>query len=232
MPLVRALDADESGFDLLPREMLAFCVVVASTPKGRVRIGSRNMKRRTLFTLGLLVLAAACEPKRESPFEARGLRAGMNFIDLSHRTVTHDSDWRSAPLAGSVRVFDRTMQPERANPRAARLEVVVDTSDNRVLELHYTPIYNVADTAALNAELTALATKWDEITDGARDQRSLGPHPYTITWISPDGAWTGQIFYSVLPLGFVARPNGFAINERKWRERILARIAPASRNLR
>lgn len=187
------------------------------------------MKRRTLFTLGLLVLAAACEPKRESPFEARGLRAGMSFIDLSHRTVTHDSDWRSAPLAGSVRVFDRTMRPERTNPRAARLEVVVDTADNRVLELNYSPLYNVADTAAVNAELTALATKWDKITNGVRDQSSEGPGPYTITWTSPDSVWTGQIFHT-MPSRGSAKPNGFAIEERKWKDRLLARMVRAPRN--
>ena len=123
-------------------------------------------------------------------------------------------------------VLQRTMQLERNNIRAAQLEVVLDAADNRVLELNYSPLFNAADTAAVNAELTGLATKWDKLTKGVRAQSRQGPGPYTITWTSPDSLWTGQIFYSVLSRGGAGRPTGFAINERKWQDRIPRERSP------
>jgi len=88
----------------------------------------------------------------------------------------------------------------------------------------YAPIDIPADTAAFIKEMADVASEWDKITGGVRDQNGQPPGPYFIQWTSPDSVWTGTINYFGSPRGNGGRPNSFEIKERKWQDRQLARL--------
>ncbi len=174
---------------------------------------------RATIAIGLAIaFLTSCESKNESPFESHGMRAGMGFVDLTHRTAARGTDWKRTPFMTSVIGVERTFQPSADNPRTVRITAIVDTTDNRVLEIQYTPVFEPTDTAAVSAELNALAAKWDKITSGVRDQNGQGRAPYFIRWQSPDSVWTGKIFYNSPPSGG-GRPESFESSDRNWESR-------------
>jgi hypothetical protein len=177
--------------------------------------------RRILAFLIASALLACASQKNQSPFESHGLRAGMRFSDLDHRTSERGGEWKRENLMMGIVHFERTQQPIGDNPRAVRIFAIVDTADNRVLEVTYAPIDIPADTAAFTKEMADLASEWDKITGGVRDQNSQPPGPYSIQWTSPDSVWTGTINYFGSPRGNGGKPDSFEIKERKWEDRQL-----------
>jgi hypothetical protein len=177
--------------------------------------------RRILASLIASALVACASQKNQSPFESHGLRAGMRFSDLDHRTSERGGEWKRENLMMGIVHFERTQQPIGDNPRAARIIATVDTADNRVLEVTYAPIDIPADTAAFTKEMADVASEWDKITGGVRDQTGQPPGPYFIQWTSPDSVWTGTINYFGSPRGTGGKPDSFEIKERKWEDRQL-----------
>jgi len=179
------------------------------------------ISRRILASVIASALIACASQKNESPFESRGLRAGMRFSDLDHRTSERGGQWKRDDLMMGIVHLERTQQPIGDNPRAARIIALVNTADNRVLEVTYAPIYIPADTAAFTKEMADAASEWDKITGGVRDQNGQPPGPYFIQWTSPDSVWTGTINYFGSPRGTGGKPDSFEIKERKWEDRQL-----------
>src|SRR5450759_2317891 len=181
-------------------------------------------RRILAFVIVPSALLACASQKNQSPFESHGLRAGMRFSDLDHRTSERGGEWKRDDLIPGIVHFERTQQPIGDNPRAARILALVDTADNRVLEVMYAPIYIPADTAAFTEEMADVASEWDKITGGVRDQNGQPPGPYFIQWTSPDSVWTGTIHYFGSPRGNGGKPDSFEIKERKWQDRQFARL--------
>jgi len=185
----------------------------------------RGLQRGAAIAGALAIAStiAACERRDESPFEWKGLRAGMSFSALDRRTERLASRWKSEHALFSVVAYSRTMRlyPTPPTPRWGRVSAFVDTADGRVLEVQ---VGAESSDTLFDREMEALAREWDTITSGARSQSGRPPGPFSVTWRSADTLWQGSIFYFGDYQGNKARPTAVGIKDNTWQTRVLQRL--------
>jgi hypothetical protein len=184
--------------------------------------------RRRVAVTFLTTLAVACgAPKDQSPFEAEGLRAGMRFSDLDHKTTSaHGDDWKRENEGFGLVEYRRGVLPPAGSTGGREVRALVDTPANRVVEVAYSKPGSLEDSVAFRKEMADLAAKWDKITGGVRHvtggNAAFGP--YFVEWITPDSAWSGTIYYFKHERTGGSSPDGLAIKELKWEQRMFARL--------
>jgi hypothetical protein len=190
--------------------------------KRRITASAIGLALIVLSTLGVACRA----PKNESPFESHGFRAGMRFSDLDHQTSGHGSEWTSEPFGFGIIQFHRGVLPPAGNTGGRVVRALVDTADDRVLELAYEKPSALEDTASFRREMGDLAAEWDKITGGVRHvtggNAAFGP--WFTEWVSPDSLWSGTIFYFKHERTGGSSASGLAIKDLKWQQRMFARL--------
>jgi hypothetical protein len=190
-----------------------------STTTARLRSGIKSATQRVLVLTG-------GEPKEQSPFEWKGLRAGMRFSKLD-RLSTPGSPWKRTPFIITVLGFERSTASENENLVAGSLQVIADTAADRVLEVSYAPRWIPKDSSnrlAFEREMVALGYEWDKMPGVIRQQTGQTTGPYFFQWVTPDSTWRATISYdgSVRRAG---RPASLRIDELNWSDRALARLS-------
>lgn len=163
-------------------------------------------------------------PNEQSPFEWRGLRAGMSFSRLD-RLSQPGAPWKCTPFMLSVVGLERGIALESDDFGAGRVIATVDTVGRRVLDLNYSVSWDPHDDSRrldFERELTGLATRWDEMPGVIRHPRDEHEGPSFTAYQTPDSLWSAKIFYDQ---GHgVVRPDGFEIEEIQWGDRLLASV--------
>lgn len=172
------------------------------------------------------------EPKDQSPFEWKGLRAGMRFSKVD-RLSYPAAPWKRTPFILNVVGFERYTAVQNKDLGAGTLTILADTAADRVLEVNYAAAWIPHDSTqrlAFEREMVALGLKWDKMPRVIRQQSSQSTGPYSFAWATPDSAWKATIFYegSVRHAG---RPTGFQIQELHWDQRVFAQISDSMKGL-
>jgi hypothetical protein len=189
-----------------------------ATTKATLRSAVRSVTRRVAILTGR-------ESKHQSPFEWKGMRAGMRFSELDDLS-NPGSPWQRTPLMVSVVGLERSTAVENEELPAAALRTIVDTSANRVFEVSYSPIWLPKDSSnrlAFERDMLALGNEWDKMPGVIRQQTGQTTGPYFFEWATPDSAWKATITYdgSVRRAG---RPTSVTIEELHWDERLLDKL--------
>ena len=164
------------------------------------------------------------EPKEQSPFEWRGLRAGMTFSRLD-RVTRPASAWKCTPVLLSVVGLERGIAVESEDFSAGHVVAMVDTVGQRVVDVRYNVSWMPSDISgrvALEREMTALAAKWNAMPGVVYTPRNEHDGPSFASWRTADSVWKATIFYSQSK-GTV-RPDGFEIEEIQWGERAIREV--------
>jgi hypothetical protein len=191
-----------------------------------------TMNRRSRVSLALAIGAvlaiSACSAeysRNQSPFEWKGLRAGMRLSALN-RLSQPGSAWKCNQFIRSAVGLERTMGAESRDFSAGRVIAIVDTVGQRVLHLHYSVSATLPDTSRktqFERELAALALKWDKVPGVIRHPANEDSAPAFAAWESKDSLWSARILYD-RGAGGPARPNALEIEELAWSEHLIERI--------
>jgi hypothetical protein len=180
-------------------------------------------------TFAQLTAAAASlfdrAPNDQSPFEWRGLRAGMRFSRLNRLTQLATA-WKCTPYFLSSVELERNIALESNDFSAGHVVALVDTTGQRVLKVRYTQSWIPHDTGQevdFERELTALAIRWDNVPGVIRHPWNAHEGPSYAEWQTPDSLWSGKIFFHQDPPA-PARPEGLEIEEIQWSQRLEAGI--------
>ena len=164
-------------------------------------------------------------PRNQSPFEWKGLRAGMRFSKLD-RLSQPATAWKCTPFFLSSVELERNMA-DNDDFSAGHVDALVDTVGQRVLQVRYGVAWIPHDTARklvdLERDMIAVAAKWDKMPGVIH--HPLDPHESTTlaTWDTPDSLWRATIYYS-LDSHKSDRPEGLQIEELHWDQRVMASI--------
>jgi hypothetical protein len=191
------------------------------TRVGAIRPFVRSTFARLTGTVASLFDRA---PNEQSPFEWRGLRAGMSFSRLD-RLSQPGAPWKCTPLLLSAVGLDRSIALESDDFSAGHVTAMVDTVGRRVLDLNYSVSWIPDDNSRkldFERELTALAIQWDKMPGVIRVPRNEHEGPSFTAWQTPDSLWSAKIFYD--QSHGVVRPDGFEIEEIQWGDRLTARV--------
>jgi hypothetical protein len=165
------------------------------------------------------------EPGDQSPFEWRGLRAGMSFSKLN-RLTQPAAPWKCTPFFLSAVGLERDIALQSNDFGAGHIVAMVDTVGKRTFRVQYSVTWMPPDTSrkvAFEREMSALATKWDNMPGVIRHPRNTVPGPSSASWETPDSVWSAKVFYHQGTHG-PARPDGFEIQEIHWGERLEASL--------
>jgi hypothetical protein len=165
------------------------------------------------------------ESSDQSPFEWRGLRAGMSFSKLN-RLTQPAAPWKCTPLFLSEVGLERDIALQSQDFGAGHVVAMVDTVGKRVFRVQYSVTWMPPDTGrkvAFEREISALAVKWDDMPGVIRHPRDTTPGPTFAAWETPDSVWSAKMFYQQGAHG-PARPDGFEIQEIHWGERLEASL--------
>jgi hypothetical protein len=167
----------------------------------------------------MLVLAAtlACadKPRNESPFEWNGIRGGMSFRTLDR--MSGGSEWKSEGLIPGIVLRSRATRWQSKHPFGARIDAMMDTVEDRALEVGY---YDIGIDTAFHRQMEALKLEFDRISGGKRDSSDgwdRGYGPWFITWRTPDSAWEARMGYQDRNI------SGFQIKEIGGADRVMQR---------
>jgi hypothetical protein len=189
-----------------------------ATTKATLRSGVKSAARRVAILTGR-------ESKHQSPFEWKGMRAGMPFSELDQMSKP-GSPWKRTPFIVSVVGLERSTAIENEELPAGGLRAIVDTSANRVFEVSYSPTWIPNDSTnrlVFERDMVALGNEWDKMPGVIRQQTGQTTGPYFFEWATPDSAWRARITYdgSVRRAG---RPSSVTIEELHWDERLLDKL--------
>jgi hypothetical protein len=192
----------------------------------QTRVGAtRSFARKTFAQMtGAVASLFDRATNEQSPFEWKGLRAGMSFSRLD-RLSQPGTPWKCMPFFMSAVGLDRSIALESDDFGAGRVIATVDTVGRRVLDVNYSVSWVPHDnsrTLDFERELTALAIKWDKMPGVIRHPRNEHEGPSSTTWQTPDSLWSARISYD--QSHGVVRPGGFEIEEIQYGDRLTARI--------
>jgi hypothetical protein len=192
----------------------------------QTRVGAiRPLVRKTFARLtGAVASIFDRAHNEQSPFEWRGLRAGMSFSRLD-RLSQPGTPWKCTPFFMSAVGLERDIALQNDDFSAGNVRAMVDTVGRRVLSVSYSVTWMPPDTGRkvdFEHELTALAIKWDNMPGVIRHPRDEHEGPSFTVWQTPDSLWSAKIFYD--QSHGVARPDGFEIEEIQYGDRLTARI--------
>jgi hypothetical protein len=192
----------------------------------QTRVGAvRPIARKTFARLTDAVASLFDRAHNEqSPFEWRGLRAGMSFSRLD-RLSQPAAPWKCTPFMLSVVGLERGIALESEDFGAGRVIAMVDTVGGRVLDLNYSVSWIPNDNSRrldFERELTTLAEEWDKMPGVKRQPRNEHEGPSFTAYQTPDSLWSAKIFYD--QSHGVVRPDGFEIEEIQWGDRLLASV--------
>ena len=186
------------------------------------RSGVQSRYQRATFKVGVMT---GREPKDQSPFEWHGLRAGMRLSKLDHLSEP-GAAWKRQPFMFNVIGLQRATAVQNDKLGAGDLQVIADTTADRVLEVQYAPAWIPTDSSnrlAFEREMIALGDEWDKIPGVIRQQTGQTTGPYFFEWATPDSTWRGTIHYygSAKRAG---RPSSVSISELHWDQRVFTPI--------
>lgn len=224
---MRASVPDASpGLDASPGPVLADTSGISGRmiSKARSALSSaRSEFSRLAFRAAVLI---GREPKDQSPFEWKGLRAGMRFAKVDR--VSHPAGpWKRTPFLMSILGCERGTAFQNTGLGAGRLTILIDTVADRVLEVNYSPTRIPNDSTqkrAFEREMVAVGLEWDKMPGVIREQHGQSTSGYSFAWGTPDSVWRATISYdeSVRRAG---RPTGLQIEELHWNERMFEQMS-------
>jgi hypothetical protein len=215
-------DAGSGSPSSQPKKTSGFVAAVSSafsTTTARLRSGVNSVIQRVAVLTGR-------EPKEQSPFEWKSLRAGMRFSKLDHLS-TPGSPWKRERFLMSVLGFERSTALENEKLVGGSLRVIVDTAADRVLEVNYQPRWIPKDSSnrlAFEGEMIALGYEWDRMPGVIRQQKGQTTGPYYFEWVTPDSTWRATISYYGSVRG-AGHPSSLMIDERNWGDRVLEQLS-------
>jgi hypothetical protein len=162
----------------------------------------------------------------ESPFEWRGLRAGMRFSRLD-RLSKPASAWTCTPFMLSAVGLQRATATSGNDLGWGRVHVMVDTVGQRVVSIEFGVDWVYGDTAGrvvFEHEMDTLADKWDRMPGVIRNPTRAPQGQSYARWVTPDSLWSAMISYSQGTHQSSPRANSFKIEEIHWGDSVAARV--------
>lgn len=168
----------------------------------------------------------------QSPFEWRGIRAGMSWTKLD-RISRPASQWACTPFFLSGVAVKRDIAMVHETFSAGQISGFVDTVGRRVLDVRYFQTWlkpGDSRRVAFEREMTALAAKWDALPGIVRHPATPEQGPYFAAWETPDSLWSARMYYymDAPPSGL---PNGFEIEEIRWGDRLEKQVTDSIKGL-
>ena len=195
-------------------------------------IGPRFAGVKTLFASALAGVSDAIESLRDrgdtkdqSPFEWRGIRAGMSFTKLD-RISNPGAPWKCTPFMLSAVGLERDIALQSKKFSAGHINTIVDTVGKRVLTIGYSTFWmkrTDPQKIELERELTLLARKWDALPGVIRHPATPTTGPYSASWQTPDSVWKAEIHYYGDKNG-VGYPESFDIEEIEFGHRLASHL--------
>jgi hypothetical protein len=180
----------------------------------------RNFARLTGAVASLFDRA----PNEQSPFEWRGIRAGMRFSRLD-RLSKPGTPWKCTPFLLSAVGIER-YTAEDNDLGSGHATAMVDTVGQRVVDVQFGLTWKPAGTSgrvAFDHEMNALAAEWDKLPGVIRHPRKEQEGPSIAQWETADSLWRARMWYDQGPRTPV-HPESFEIEEIHWNDTILARV--------
>jgi hypothetical protein len=162
----------------------------------------------------------------ESPFEWRGLRAGMRFSRLD-RLSKPASAWTCTPFMLSAVGLQRSTATSGNDLGWGRIHAMVDTVGRRVVSVEYGVDWMPGDTmgrVAFEDEMDILAAKWDRIPGVIRNPTRAPEGQSYARWVTRDSLWSAMISYAPAIHRSGSRATSFEIEEIHWGDSISARV--------
>jgi hypothetical protein len=168
----------------------------------------------------------------QSPFEWRGIRAGMSWTKLD-RISRPASQWACTPFMLSGVAVQRDIAIVHETFSAGHISGFVDTVGRRVLDVRYSQTWlkpGDARRVAFEREMTGLAAKWDALPGVIRHPATPEQGPYFAAWETRDSVWSARMYYymDAPPSG---HPNGFEIEEIRWGDRLEKEVTDSIKGL-
>jgi hypothetical protein len=162
----------------------------------------------------------------QSPFEWRGLRAGMRFSRLD-RLSKPASAWKCTPFMLSAVGLERSTATSGNDLGWGRLSAMVDTVGQRVVSVNFGVDWMPPDTAGraeFHRELNALGDKWDKMPGVIRNPKRAPQGQSYARWLTPDSLWSATVWYDQGIHDTAPRATSFEIEEIEWGQHLAARV--------
>jgi hypothetical protein len=162
----------------------------------------------------------------ESPFEWRGLRAGMRFSRLD-RLSKPASPWTCTPFMLSVVGLQRATATSGNDLGWGKLGAMVDTVGQRVVSVTFGVEWMPQDTAGravFKRELAALGDEWDKMPGVIRNPVRASQGQSYARWVTPDSLWSATVWYDQGIHDSAPRASSFEIEEIRWGRHVEARV--------
>jgi hypothetical protein len=163
----------------------------------------------------------------QSPFEWKGLRAGMRFSRLD-RLSKPGTPWRCTPFLLSSVGLDRYTAAADNDLGGGRVIAMVDTVGQRVVSVNYSRVWTPPGTGRrvdFERDLTGLAAKWDSMPGVIRRVHTTPEGSFLAEWTTPDSVWTAKMSYHKGLHDPKAVPEDFEIEEINWFYHVEARMS-------